>query len=319
MLQQSQILPIILTIRMMEVTLVLSPFLNATPSGILTKNCNSEPYKYLMNTWNTLPPLYRRRALQNANATVKRLILDADTTVVNVAVSTEPAQVDKQSLEQFLQTDYPLEEPRIGSRTEQGGMPVDIDDYEEVVCFGDGGAGEPSVPHPTPKLEDLDDVRSGVAATAATLTLRIGSEDARTNNEQRTQEFPTQEFPSITNTRRGRILWLAARICDDRDWLAYSAGTRSFAGHPALRQRIEASKAAAATATFHRDQSRTAVLSDVDMATVCGHSDGDFYVVDMRKSAPVVTPETIAEVTRSAMVKGVAYMWRLGEPPMHIQ
>ena len=238
---------------MMEV--VLSPFLNATPSGILTKNYNSEPYKYLMNTWNTLPPLYRRRALQNANATVKRLILDADTTVVNVAVSTEPAQVDKQSLEQFLQTDYPL--------------------------------------------EDVDDVRSGVAATAATLTLRIGSEDARTNNEQR-----TQEFPSITNTRRGRILWLASRICDDRDWLAYSAGTRSFAVHPALRQRIEASKAAAATATFHRDQSRTAVLSDVDMATVCGHSDGDFYVVDMRKSAPVVTPETIAEATRSAMVKG---------------
>ena len=64
---------------------------------------------------------------------------------------------------------------------------------------------------------------------------------------------------------------------------AYSVRTRSFAVHPALRQRIEASKAAAATATFHRDQSRATVPSDVGMATVCGHmdDDDDFYVVDM--------------------------------------
>ena len=71
--------------------------------------------------------------------------------------------------------------------------------------------------------------------------------------------------------------------------MAYCAGTRSFAVHPALRQRIEASKA------------------DVGMATVCGHlNNDDFYVVNtpVRNSAPVVMPETIAKVTRSTVVKG---------------
>ena len=82
--------------------------------------------------------------------------------------------------------------------------------------------------------------------------------DARIDSEKR-----SQEFPSMANIRRERILWLAVRICGDGDWLAYSAGIRSFAVHPALRQRIEASKAAAA---------------DVEMAT-CGHSDDDDFVV----------------------------------------
>ena len=117
-------------------------------------------------------------------------------------------------------------------------------------------------------------------------------EGARMDSAER-----TQGFPSMANPRRERILWLAARICGDGDWLAYSAETRSFTVHPALRQRIEASKAARAMATFHRDKSHTMVLSDVDMATVYGHS-GE------RKSAHIVTPETIAEVTRLAMVKG---------------
>ena len=49
-------------------------------------------------------------------------------------------------------------------------------------------------------------------------------EGARIDLEER-----TQEFPSMTNIRRERILWLAARICADGDWLAYSADTRSFA------------------------------------------------------------------------------------------
>ena len=144
--------------------------------------------------------------------------------------------------------------------------------------------------------------------------------DARIDSEER-----TQEFPSMTNIRRERILWLAARICAQGDWLSYCAESRSFAIHPALRERLEASKAAAAAATYHRDQSHIKVLSeelDVDMGTTgCGHSDDDFCIVDMPEDvrrlkerkrqleaqlqAPlVVTAETIAEVTRSAVLKG---------------
>ena len=154
-------------------------------------------------------------------------------------------------------------------------------------------------------------------------------EDARIDSEER-----TQEFPSMAGIRRERILWLGARICAEGDWLSYCAESRSFAIHPALRQRLEASKAAAAAATYHRDQPHIKVLSeelDVDMATTgCGHSDDDFCIVDMPEDVrdmpedvrrlkerkrqleaqlqgqgpPVATAETIAEVTRSAVLKG---------------
>ena len=130
-------------------------------------------------------------------------------------------------------------------------------------------------------------------------------EDARIGSEER-----TQELPSMTSVRRERILWLTVRICGDGDWLAYSAETRSFSVHPALRQRLEASKAAAAAATFQRAQSDTEAPSeepDVDMAA--SNLDGDdCYVVvmyeDATKPAPVVTTEAIAVVTRSTTING---------------
>ena len=107
-----------------------------------------------MNTWNVLPPPYRRRVHQNTLATVKKRILDADTTVANAPISTKAAQVDEQLLARFLTTDAPLEEPKIGSRMEPGDMPVDIDEYEEMVSFDHAEDNDSLL-----ALEDVDNVQ----------------------------------------------------------------------------------------------------------------------------------------------------------------
>ena len=126
-------------------------------------------------------------------------------------------------------------------------------------------------------------------------------------NTRKDSEERKKEFPSRTNIRRERILLLATKICDNGDWLAYNNETNSFAMHPALERRLEASKAAAATTAFHRD-----LELDVDM-TGCGYLDENgFYVVEKpedvewkRQLDPVVTPEAISEVARSvAAAKG---------------
>ena len=175
MLRQNRIPQTILIIRTMEV--VLTPFLKATPGGVLTKNCDLEAYKFLMNTWNALPPPYRRRVYQNTLARVKKRILDADTTCSNAPISTEAAQVDKELLAQFLATNAPLEGPQIGSRTEPGSLPLDVDEYEDAVSFDHGdsevdqlswsrrqtedrrGIDKWTVPYTEPASEPEDDVR----------------------------------------------------------------------------------------------------------------------------------------------------------------
>lgn len=140
------------------------PFLKAIPGGQLTKHCNLEAYKYLMNTWNALPKPYRHRVHNNTLAAVKQRILDADTAVPTAPVSTEPAHVDAKLLEEFLKSTAPLEEPKIGSTNQNCDMPGDIDAYEGFVAYNDGesfdfvGEAEPSVPHEEP--DDADDVRS---------------------------------------------------------------------------------------------------------------------------------------------------------------
>lgn len=102
-----------------------------------------------MNTWNALPPPYRRRVYQNTLARVKKRILDADTTCSNAPISTEAEQVDEELLARFLATNAPLEEPQIGSRTEPGSLPLDVDEYEDVVSFdhGDSEVDQPSWHH----------------------------------------------------------------------------------------------------------------------------------------------------------------------------
>ena len=109
-------------------------------------------------------------------------------------------------------------------------------------------------------------------------------EDARIDGEER-----TQEFPSMTNIRRERILWLAARICANGDWLAYSADTRSFAKHPALRQRLEDQES---------DEGDWVYVADEVVGWECQPK------VLQQAFDPVATPETIAGVALSVLSAG---------------
>ena len=87
--------------------------------------------------------------------------------------------------------------------------------------------------------------------------------------------------------------------------MAYNAETKRFAVHPALGERLEASKAAAAA--VQSDTEAPPEKPDVDM-TVQILDGNDSYVVVISegaiKPAPVVTPKAIVEVSRSTMVNG---------------
>jgi len=146
-------------------------------------------------------------------------------------------------------------------------------------------------------------------------------EDGQIDNEER-----TQELPSMTNIRRERILWLAMRVCAADDWIKYDSGSKTFFMHPALEHRIEESKRKAAAVAAKRERSNKFMAddeSDVEM-TAAGYSNSeeeDYIMVvpenvrklkekkrqleaQLQAVGPVVTPETIAEVSRSALVKG---------------
>lgn len=145
-------------------------------------------------------------------------------------------------------------------------------------------------------------------------------EDAQIDNEER-----TQELPSMTNIRRERILWLALRICAAGDWMVYDTKSRTFALHTALVQRMEEAcrRAAAAAVRRIKREGPQADDDDVDMTeTEHSNSDKDDYAMvpklkglKERKrqletqlqagiAGHVITPEAIAEVSRSAIVKG---------------
>jgi hypothetical protein len=146
-------------------------------------------------------------------------------------------------------------------------------------------------------------------------------EDSQIDYEER-----TQELPSITNIRRERILWLAMRVCGGDNWIKYDSESKTFSMHPALEHRIEKSKRKAAAAAAKRESSNKFMAndeSDIEM-TAAGYSNSeeeDYIMVDsenvrklkekkrqleaqLQPSGSVVTPETIAEVSRSALVKG---------------
>jgi len=146
-------------------------------------------------------------------------------------------------------------------------------------------------------------------------------EDAQIDNEER-----TQELPSMTNIRRERILWLALRICAAGDWMVYDAKTGTFFLHSALVQRMEEARKRAIAAAAARRIKREGSLAgdeDVDMTeTEHSNSDRDDYVMvpkvkELKEkkrqletqlqagiAGHVITPEAIAEVSRSVIVKG---------------
>jgi len=143
-------------------------------------------------------------------------------------------------------------------------------------------------------------------------------EDGQIDNEER-----IQELPSMTNIRRERILWLAMRVCAADDWIKYDSGSKTFYMHPALERRIEESKRKAAAKRARSNKFMADDESDVEM-TAAGYSNSeeeDYIMVvpgndrklkekkhqleaQLQAAGSVVTPETIAEVSRFAPVKG---------------
>jgi hypothetical protein len=100
-------------------------------SVVLNHPRGVEIYRYLMNTWNGLPDKYRARVYHNNLAAVKLRISQAEATTPDVPISTEAAVVDTALLDAFLDSEPPLEEPVLGSRTLPGSMPVDRGESEE--------------------------------------------------------------------------------------------------------------------------------------------------------------------------------------------
>ncbi|KAF8545284.1 hypothetical protein BDD12DRAFT_785789 [Trichophaea hybrida] len=157
-------------------------------------------------------------------------------------------------------------------------------------------------------------------------------EDSQIDNEER-----TQELPSMTNIRKERILWLAMRVCAADDWIKYDSELKIFYMHPALKNRIDEElerEAAVAVAkqssedvekggygNFEEEDYFVEQNSEDEMTGYSNSEEEDYLMVvpenvkklkekkrelkaQLQAASPVVTPETIAEVSRSALVKG---------------
>ena len=61
---------------------------------LLTSPGVSDTYRFLMNTWNTLPERYQQRVYNNTVATVKRYIQQEENPTPAVVISVEAARVD---------------------------------------------------------------------------------------------------------------------------------------------------------------------------------------------------------------------------------
>jgi hypothetical protein len=119
----------------------------------LTSSGGVEVYRYLMNTWINLPDNYRSRVYNNNLAALKLRINQAEATTSDEAINTAAAVVDPALLEAFLESEPPLEEPELGSRSLPGSMPFDRgaeseeeeleDEHGGGVSFNDGESGYP--------------------------------------------------------------------------------------------------------------------------------------------------------------------------------
>jgi len=61
---------------------------------LLTSPAFAETYRFLMNTWNTLPQSYQQRVYNKALATVKRQIQQAENPTPAVVICVEAARVE---------------------------------------------------------------------------------------------------------------------------------------------------------------------------------------------------------------------------------
>jgi hypothetical protein len=86
-----------------------------TGRKMLTSPGIADTYKFLMNTWNTLPESYHQRVYKNTLATVKRQIQQAENPTPAVVISVEAGRVDNAILLDYLTSEVALEKPEIGS------------------------------------------------------------------------------------------------------------------------------------------------------------------------------------------------------------
>jgi len=71
----------------------------------------ADTYRFLMNTWNTLPESYQWRVYNNTLATVKRQIQQAENPTPAVVLSMEAARVDNAIHLDYSASEVALEEP----------------------------------------------------------------------------------------------------------------------------------------------------------------------------------------------------------------
>jgi hypothetical protein len=101
----------------------------------------AETYKFLMNTWNTLPESYQQRVYSISFATVKRQIQHAENPTPAMVISTEGASVDNAIHHHYLTSEVALEEPEI--KSSDPNIPIDNNRTDDNVHFGmPGGSGD---------------------------------------------------------------------------------------------------------------------------------------------------------------------------------
>ena len=117
-----------------------------TGRKLLTSPEVADTYKFLINTWNTLPESYQQRVYHYTLATVKRQIQQAENPTPAVVISVEAARVAHGILLDYLTSEVALEEHEIG-RTHSN-IPIDTnctDDELHFVMPGCSGDSEDEV------------------------------------------------------------------------------------------------------------------------------------------------------------------------------
>jgi len=99
-----------------------------------------DTYKFLMNTWNTLPESYQQRVYNITLVPVKRQIQQAENPTPAAVISTEAARIANAILLDYLTSEVALEEPEIGSTDPN--IPIDHNCMDEELHFGMPGGCE---------------------------------------------------------------------------------------------------------------------------------------------------------------------------------
>jgi hypothetical protein len=113
----------------------------ATMGGkLLTSPGVADTYTFLMNTWNILPERYQQRVYKITLVKVKCQMQQAENPTPAVVISVDAPRVNNAILLDFLTSEMPLEEPKIGSSNPN--IPIDNNCTDDELHFGmPGGSG----------------------------------------------------------------------------------------------------------------------------------------------------------------------------------